>query len=387
MENTHLINHNFLPRQFKLTNIPQINHNYLRQQFSDYENIFKKLENLIIEGDFTLGSAVDEFEDRIKSICNTHFAIGVGSGTDAIFLSLKALGIGTDDEVITTPYTFFATIGAIVTAGARPVFVDIGADYNIDTTKIEDAITSKTKAIIPVHWAGLVCDMDSIQAIAECNNLSVVEDACHAFNSSFRGRAAGSFGDTGCFSMHPLKNLNVWGDGGFIVTNSKEIHNRLVLLRNHGLIDRDYCMEFAYNSRLDTLQAIVANYILENKLENITESRITNALFYDKALANCKQIQIPSRPEHCKHVFHLYIIRAENRDNLKEFLVKNGIDAKVHYPVPMHLQPAAKSYDYKPGDFPVAEKTCKSVISLPVHEFISKNDREYVVDKILEFYK
>lgn len=387
MENINSINHNYLPLQYKRTNVPKINHNYLREQFSDYKEIFKKLEQVILNGAFTLGAEVDEFEARVKKICNTRYAIGVGSGTDAIFLSLKALGIKNGDEVITTPYTFFATIGAIVTAGAHPVFVDIGEDFNIDVKKIEAAVTSKTRAIIPVHWAGLVCDMDSIQTIAKKRTLSVIEDACHALMGTFKGRVAGSFGDTGCFSMHPLKNLNVWGDGGFIVTNSKKIHDRLVLLRNHGLIDRDRCVEFAYNSRLDTLQAVVANYLLENKLDSITEMRIANAKFYDQALANCKNIQMPLRPAHCKQVFHLYIIKAERRDDLKEYLIKNGVDAKVHYPVPMHLQPAAKVYGYKPGDFPVAEKTCKSVISLPVHEFISQKDREFIVKKILEFYK
>lgn len=387
MENENQIVHNFLPGQYKATNVSEINHNYLRRQFSDYRKIFKNIEQLMHDCDFTLGSAVDEFESKVKKICSTHYAIGVGSGTDAIFLSLKALGIDKGDEVITTPYTFFATVGAIVTAGARPVFVDICDDYNIDPDKIENAITAKTKAIIPVHWAGLVCKMDEIASIAKKNKLAIVEDACHALNATYKGRTAGSLGEAGCFSMHPLKNLNVWGDGGFITTNSKELHDRLALFRNHGLINRDYCSVFAYNSRLDTIQAIVANYLIENKLQNITERRIENAKFYDESLSSCEGIEIPRRPSHCKQVFHLYIIKVERRDELKAYLNKNGVDAKIHYPVPMHLQPAAKEFGYKIGDFPVAEKTCDTILSLPVHEFMSNKNREVVVKKILEFYR
>ncbi len=342
---------------------------------------------MIIQGDFTLGKAVDEFEARVAKISQTEFAIGVGSGTDALFLSLKALGIGPGDEVITTPYTFFATIGAIVTAGARPVFADIGDDFNIDPKNIEKVITSKTKAILPVHWAGLICDMNAIQSIAKANKLSIVEDACHAIQATYQGRPSGSLSDAGCFSMHPLKNLNVWGDGGFITTNSRELHDRLVLLRNHGLLNRDQCAVFAYNSRLDTLQAIVANFLLEKKLDNITQKRIENAANYDALLADCPGIRIPARPSDRKQVYHLYIVRAERRDDLVTFLNANGVDAKVHYPIPMHLQPAALEYGYHVGDFPVAERTCNEVISLPVHEFITRDNCEHVAKKIREFYQ
>lgn len=378
--------HNFLPEQYRVANQAAINHNYLKQQFAEYQEIFRRLEALIIEGDYTLGKAVDEFETRVSTICQTKYAIGVGSGTDALFLSLKALDIGAGDEVITTPYTFFATIGAIVTAGATPVFADIGPDYNIDAAKIEPAITKRTKAVLPVHWAGLICDMDKIQKTAAAHKLAIVEDACHAIQATYCGRASGSLSDAGCFSMHPLKNLNVWGDGGFITTNSKELHDRLVLLRNHGLIDRDHCAVFAYNSRLDTLQAIVANYLLEHRLENITRRRIENAHTYDQLLSDCSHVEIPQRPKDIKQVYHLYIIRARRRDELKEYLNSKGIDAKVHYPVPMHLQPAAKEFGYKRGDFPVAEKTCNEVISLPLHEYITRDQCETVARHVREFY-
>ncbi|HEV7477672.1 MAG TPA: DegT/DnrJ/EryC1/StrS family aminotransferase, partial [Burkholderiales bacterium] len=277
-------------------------------------------------------------------------------GTDALFLSLKALGIDKGDEVITTPYTFFATIGAIVTAGARPVFVDIGDDYNIDPTKIEAAVTPRTRAILPVHWSGKPCDMDPIMEIAARRKLTVVEDACHAVKATYRGRGAGVLGTVGCFSFHPLKNLNVWGDGGIATTNSEEIAAKLRLLRNHGLRNRDECEVFAYNSRLDTVQAVVARHLLQ-KLEHITESRIAHAAYFDNALSAIPQIRVPQREPWIKQVYHLYIVRAERRDALQKFLAERDVDAKVHYPIPMHLQPAAREWGYKHGQFPIASRS------------------------------
>src|SRR5258707_4913235 len=240
---------NFLPEQYDRTEGLSINHNYLAEQFSDYEAILAKIKQVVLKGDFTLGRAVDEFERHYASITGTKHAIGVNSGTDALRLSLIGLGIGAGDEVITTPFTFYATIGAIVTVGARPVFVDVQDDYNIDPARIEAAITPRTKAILPVHWSGKPCRMDEIMAIARKRGLPVVEDACHAIKATLHGQSAGSFGDAGCFSMHPLKNLNVWGDGGVIVTNSQDLVDKLRLLRNHGLINRDECAMFAFNSR------------------------------------------------------------------------------------------------------------------------------------------
>lgn len=380
------IQHNFLPAQYDETNAPRINHNYLSQQFADYDQILPKIGELVKRMDFTLGRSVDEFESRICELTGSKYCVGVGSGTDAIFLSLKAAGIKEGDEVITTSYTFYATIGAIVTAGARPVFVDIGEDYNIDPEKIQEAITPKTKAIVPVHWAGLPCRMNEIMAIADKHGLAVIEDSCHGIRADYHGKPAGTFGLTGCFSMHPLKNLNVWGDGGYLVTDSREMHDKLVLMRNHGLVDRDTCVMFAYNSRLDSLQAIVANHLL-NKIEHVTDSRIRNAARYDEKLAGVSQIHVPARPEGVKQVYHLYCIQVlEKRDELQEFLVKNDVDAKIHYPIPMHLQPAAKEYGYKKGDLPRTEQYCENTMSLPVHEFVTQDDVDYVAGKIQEFY-
>ncbi len=380
------IKHNYLPQQYEQTSTPAINHNYLKEQFADYKDIFKEIEKLVQNCDYTLGGPVDEFERKICELTGAKYCLGVGNGTDALFLSLKAIGIKEGDEVITTPYTFFATIGAIVTAGGKPIFVDVDDDYNINPNLIEAAITEKTKAILPVHWSGIPCKMNKIMEISKKYNLKVIEDACHAINGSYQGKAPGTFGITGCFSMHPLKNLNVWGDGGFIVTDSKEMHDQLVLLRNHGLINRDEHLIYGYNSRLDALQAIVANHLLK-KIDHITESRIKKATYFDEMLKHIPEIQIPLRDPESKNVYHIYVIRAQDRDDLQKFLIECSIDAKIHYPIPMHLQPAAKKYGYTKGDFPVTEKICDSVLSLPVHEFITREQQEYVVAKIKEFYE
>ena len=377
---------NFYPKQYISDSEYEINHNYLKTQFIDYKEIFQEIEKVIINCDYTLGETVDEVEQLISKEANTKFAIGVGSGTDAIFLSLKALGIGKGDEVITTTYTFYATIGAIATTGAKPVFCDISEDFNLDPSQIESKINSRTKAIVPVHWAGRSCDMDRINAIARKNNLFVVEDACHAIQGEYKSKKCGSLGDLGCFSFHPLKNLNVWGDGGIITTSNEELANKLRLMRNHGLLNRNTCVEFAYNSRLDTIQAVVAKYMIENKLSNITNSRINNALRLDTLLAQVPQISLLERNRDLREVFHLYIFKAEKRDKLYEYLRNNGIDAKVHYPVPMHLQPAAKYLGYKEGDFPIAETYAKNTISLPVHEFINKEQIEKMSNAIKKFY-
>ena len=376
---------NFLPDQYQQTGRYPVNHNYLQQQFADYEAIFEEMRRVVRDGDFTLGKAVNEFEDRFARLVGVKYAVGVGSGTDALFLSLKALGIGAGDEVITTPYTFFATVGAIVTAGARPVFVDIGNDYNIDPTLIERAVTGRTKAILPVHWSGNPCRMPEIVAVSRKHGLRVIEDACHAIQATRDGVPAGSFGDAGCFSMHPLKNLNVWGDGGVVATNSSTLYESLVLLRNHGLVNRSECRVFGYNSRLDTLQAVVALHLMR-KLDDITAARIRNAAYFDRRLAEIDEITVPPRDPSAKQVYHLYIVRCQRRDELQRFLCANGVDAKVHYPIPMHLQPAAVSLGYREGDFPMCEAIVKSVLSLPVHEYITPAQQDHVVSLVKQFY-
>ena len=378
---------NFLPGEYKKNEKLKINHSYLVEQFADYTKVFKEIEKVVKKGDYTLGKEVDLCEKNFAKRTGAKFAISVGNGTDALLLSLKGLGIGQGDEVITVPYTFVATVGSIVTAGAKPVFVDVKDDYNIDENQIESAITKKTKAIMPVHWAGRPCEMDKILSIAKKYNLKVVQDSAHIIGAKYKKNYLVNYGDVCTYSMHPLKNLNVWGDGGFIVTNKKELAKKLYLIRNHGLKDRNNVEIFGYNSRLDTIQAAVANYKMKFKLDNITKKRIENSKLLDKLLAKNENVILVKREKYLKEVFHLYHINVNKRDSLQKFLIKNDIDAKVHYPIPIHLQKAAKFLKYKKGDFPVSEKLAKTSLSLPVHEFINKKHVTHVVNTINKFYK
>ena len=381
------MNKNFNLIQYKNDNKFDIKHNYLKEQFSSVSKyIFPKIRKLIQDCDFTLGQEVEIFEKKFKKNINAKYAIGVGSGTDAIFLSLKALGVGIGDEVIAPSYTFHATIGAIATTGAKPVFAEIDKDLNISPSDIKNKITSKTKAIVPVHWTGRPCDMKAIMKIAKKYNLYVIEDACHAYLAKINNRYCGNFGEFGCFSFHPLKNLNVWGDGGIIVTNNKNLANKIKLLRNHGLKNRNECKEFGYNSRLDTIQAIVANSML-SKINHITAMRIKNSHILDNLLKDIPEINILPRSKNLKEVFHLYIIKVKNRDKLNKFLIQNMVDSKIHYPIPMHLQEASQKYGYKKGDLPYTEKIVKTLISLPVHEYVKPKDLRFMASLIKFFYK
>ncbi len=364
----------------------KVNYSYLKEQFKDYKVIFKELGKLVECGDYTLGKPVTVFERKFADLIGTKYAVGVNSGTDALFLSLKAIGIRPGDEIITAPNTFIATVGAIVAAGAKPVFVDVTDEYTINPELIERAITKRTKAIMPVHYAGHPADMKDIMNLADKHGLPVIEDACQAISAAVGKKNVGTFGTTGCFSLHPLKNLNVWGDGGIIVTNSAEVRDKLALLRNHGLTTRDKVAIFGDNSRLDSLQAVVGNYLIDS-VNKITNARIKWANRYDAALVDLGDfIKIPRRRPDKKYVYHLYILTVKRRDQLLSYLNKNHIDAKVHYPIPLHLQKAARNLGYKKGDFPVTEAQSKSIITLPVHQHLSREQINYVIRKVKEFY-
>ena len=378
---------NFLPDQYDDCKQYNLNHNYLTAQFDDYEAILKKIGEVVTNNDFTLGRAVDEFETNFAKVVGAKYAVGVGSGTDALFLSLRALDIKPGDEVITTPFTFFATIGAIVTSGATPVFVDVGDDYNLDVAKISDAITAKTRAIMPVHWSGRPCDMHVMSDIAQANNLAIVQDACHAIEATYANKHLVEYSDFACYSMHPLKNLNVWGDGGVFVTNNQQVAERMALIRNHGLLDRDTCQEFSYNSRLDTIQAVVANHLISNRLANTTRTRQRNSALLAEALCDIESINLKPQCVDKTEVFHLFQITCERRDELQQYLQTKGVDAKVHYPVPMHLQPAAEKYGYQAGDLPNAEFIAKHTLSLPVHEFIDEHEIMAMAQLVKGFYQ
>ena len=364
----------------------EVKYSYLIEQFKDHKKIFELIDKLIETGDYTLGKAVQEFEQKFAKLVGVKYAIGANSGTDALFLSLRAIGIKPGDEVITVPNTFIATAGAIVAAGAKPVFVDVTDEYTIDPEQIEKAITTKTKALIPVHYAGHPADMIEVMDIAKKHRLMVIEDACQAISAAIDNQCVGTFGLTGCFSLHPLKNLNVWGDGGVIVTNSEEIRDRLLLLRNHGLKNRNVVEIFGYNSRLDSLQAIVGNHLIKD-IHKITERRIKWAQKLDTSLRMLDGfITIPKRRANKRYVYHLYMIMAKDRDKLLSYLLENAIEAKIHYPIPLHLQPAATSLGYKEGDFPMTESQCKSIITLPVHQHLKEEQIDYIIEKIKEFY-
>ena len=363
----------------------KVRYSYLKQQFSDAEDLWTSLRNFVPTGDFTLGKELYIFEKKFAKLIGTKYAIGVNSGTDAIKLSLKALGINKGDEVITSANTFVATVGAIHEIGAKVVFVDCDDTFCLDVSKIEKYITPKTKAIVPVHFSGYMTDMRVINKLAKKYKLKIVEDACQSILGSIDKKNAGTWGQTGAFSLHPLKNLNVWSDGGVIVTSDIKLYKKLQLLRNHGLSDRDTVQILGYNSRLDTIQAVVGNWLIP-KTHSIANQRIKNAKYLDKHLSKIKELRIPNRPSDFKIVFHLYMIFAEKRDQLLKFCLKEGIEAKIHYPKPMYLQPAVKFLGHKKGDFPVTDRHAKDLISFPCDQHLEIKQLDFIIKTVKKFY-
>lgn len=368
----------------------KVSYSYLKNQFSNPEPILKAFREQLNRCEFTFGQELEEFENKMAEYTSTKYCLGTSSGTMALTMLLQAVGVSYGDEVITVSQTFVATIGSIVALGARPYFVDVHSNYTMNPDWIEQAITKTTKAIMPVHYSGQPAQMDRIMEIADKYNLPVIEDACCAISAKIQGKHVGTFGKGGAFSVHPLKNLNVWGDGGFIVTNNKEVYDKISMLRNHGLQGRDDVMIYGYNARLDTIQAIVGNY-LYSQIDDITDKRIANAKKYDEALSKTelkKYITIPERKKHERHVYHMYMILVENRDELLQYLIENSIEAKIHYPVPMHLQPATlnQKNPFGKADLSVTEKQCRQLITLPVHQHLKEEEITYVIDKVKEFY-
>ena len=346
------------------------------------KEILEKIDEIFKSGNYILTEELIKFEENFSRFCQTKYAIGVGSGTDALFLSLKALDIGPGDEVITQPNSFIATAGAIVATGAKPVFVDVRDDFNINPDLIEQAITDKTKAIIPVHLTGRPADLEPIIKIANKYNINVVEDAAQTIGARYYERRIGSFGITGCFSLHPLKNLHVYGDGGVITTDNIEIYNKIIKLRNHGLVNRDECEYWGYNSRLDVIQAAIANIKLKY-IERWNETHRRIASVYRTKLQDI--VQVPFDKAHEEAVYQTFVISCSNRNELKEYLLKQGIETKIHYPIPIHLQTPSKSLGYKKGDFPEAEKQAETILSLPIYSGINNEQINYIINKISAF--
>lgn len=366
----------------------RVPYNYLDRQFPDTEidAIFGKLRTLVKTGEFTLGPAVLEFERRLGALVGVTHVIGTNSGTDALILALQAFRIGPGDEVITQVNTFYATVGAIVAVGARPVFVDVNDCYAMDETKIEAAITTRTKALLPVYWRGFPPNMSMVMALAAVHELYVIEDACPALGARYNEKSAGAFGHAAAFSFHPLKPLNVWGDGGAVVTNHDRAGEWLRRYRNHGMVSREEIAFWGVNQRLQPVQAVVALHELDH-LEASVDRRIAIAGRLDTGLSAIPEITVPPRPLNRRHSYQLYMVRAQRRDNLRRFLLDHGVEAQVHYPVPLHLQPAARALDYQKGDFPMAEAQAAEIITLPGHQFLTDAEVDYMIEQVRAFYR
>jgi len=330
------------------------------------------------------GPKVVELEEKIAALSDCKYAVGASSGTDAILNSLMSLGIGVGDEIVTTPFTFFATVGCIARTGARPVFADIDRKtYNIDPQLVKAAINERTKAIMPVHLFGQMADMDPIMEVASEHNLAVIEDAAQSISSTYKARKAGSIGTAGCFSFFPSKNLGGIGDGGMIVTNDKQLYERLSVLRNHGSKSKYYHEFVGGNFRLDPIQA-AALLVKLPYLESWSAARRANAAYYDAKFADTA-VQTPYVSADCVTIYNQYVIRVPNRDALVAHLKNNEIGCEIYYPVPMHLQECFKSLGYNEGDFPEAEKAAREVMALPVYPELTDAMQDYVVETILSF--
>lgn len=349
----------------------------LRSQYRQLETeIDKAILEVLSDGEYILGPRVQMLEEQVASYCGVKYGIGVANGTDALFLSLLACGIDTGDEVITTPYTFFATAGAISRAGATPVFVDIDPHtYNIDPEKIEAKISCRTKAIIPVHIYGQMADMDAILNIARKNNLVVIEDACQAMGSENRGRKAGSLGITGCFSFFPTKNLGCYGDGGMVVTGDEKIAAKIRSLRAHGSNKKFIHEMVGCNSRLDEIQAAVLLIKLKY-LDEWLNKRIDLADLYARLFEG--NVVTPYSATGNKHTYHLYVIRSPKRESIKKHLENNGVACGLYYPLPLHLQSAYKNLRYRKGDFPEAEKASEELLAIPVDPDLTCSEIERI---------
>lgn len=385
----------------------------LKSQYEEIKGEIQEAINRVLDNSaFILGEEVTKFEEEFAKYCNTKYAIGTSSGTSALHLALLSAGIGKGDEVITTPYTFTATVETIIHCGAKPVFIDIDPrNYNIDPEKVRGFLETKcipdektgqptnrltgklVKAIIPVHLYGQPADLDPILELAKRYNLKIIEDACQAHGAQYKGkskitlnselgRRVGSIGDIGCFSFYPGKNLGAYGDGGMVVTNDGKIVAKIRMLRDHGRKGKYEHLIVGYNYRLDALQATILRVKLKY-LDEWSEKRRRNAAIYNELLKE-SDVTIPYEEEYVRHVYHLYVIRIKRRDRIYKFLQERGIACGIHYPLALHFQRAYHSLGYKKGDFPVAERCAQEVISLPIYPELKRNQIEYVAKTLKE---
>lgn len=355
------------------------------QWAEEKDELLPIIDRILSEGDHVGGDEIKLFEENIKKIVNTDHVIALNSGTDALTLSLHLLGVGSGDEVITPPNSFIASTAVIVHLKATPVFVDVQDDQLIDVKKIEASITENTKAIMPVHLTGRMCDMDAIMKISEKYNIPVIEDAAQSIGSYYKGKPSGSIGHIGCFSGHPLKNLNAFGDAGYLTTNDKDIADKVRSLANHGMVDRNIVNNFGYVSRMDNIQAGILNYHI-TKLDKVINKRRENAKYY-KELLNSDHIYIPKFDEDKYDSYHTFVIQVDKRTELISFLESKGIQTSIHYPIPIHLQPAAKYLGHNKGSFPETEKQSERILTLPINQFMDRKKIQYVANAINSFYE
>ncbi|SFQ36046.1 DegT/DnrJ/EryC1/StrS family aminotransferase [Salibacterium halotolerans] len=368
-------------------NVPMLD---LTEQYDALKSeIHNKLEEVMTSSQFILGPNVKILEQSLAAYSNAEDGIGVASGSDALHLSLLAAGVEEGDEVILPAFTFFATAGAVARIGAVPKFVDIEPEgYNIDPDEIEEVISVRTKAIIPVHLYGQTADMDSILKTASKYNIAVIEDAAQAIGAEYKGKKSGEFGDTCCFSFFPTKNLGAYGDAGMVVTNNDDLAEKIKVLRVHGSKPKYHHHVLGYNSRLDEIQAAVLN--VKNKyLETWNDKRQEKAAIYDELLKEYNILEVipPKVFGDRRHVFHQYTIRAEQRDDLQTYLKEQGVSSMIYYPIPLHLQPVFSDLGYEEGDLPVTEQACKEVLSLPMFPELTEEQQRYVIHQISNFYK
>lgn len=365
-------------------NVPFVD---LKSQYERIKNeIDRAIKDVINDSSFIGGSYVKAFEEQFARYCGVKYCKGVGNGTDALYITLKALGIGKGDEVITVANTFIATSEAITSTGAKVVFVDCDPDYyNIDIEKMENSITSKTKAIIPVHLYGQPADMEKINRIAKKHDLYVVEDAAQAHGAKYQGRRVGGLGDVGCFSFYPGKNLGAYGDAGAIVTNDSSIVHKCMMLANHGRVEKYEHRVEGYNSRLDGMQAAVLSVKLKH-LDKWNRERNKAADFYRKIFKDT-EIVLPKIRNGVEHVYHLFVVQVERRDELMNYLKENGINTGIHYPIPLPMQKAYGYLGYDTGDFRTSEYLADTIVSMPIFPEITKEQQQYVAEKIKFFYK
>lgn len=358
----------------------------LKKRYEDErKEILQILDKVLKKGHLVMTPEVSEFESQISNYTGSKYCCSLNSGTDALMMALWALGIRKNDEVITSSLSFFATVGSIAHIGAKPVLVDVNEDLNINCELIEKKINKKTKAIMPVHWTGRMCDMDKINYLAKKYDLFVIEDSAQAMGAYYKNKHSGKFSDISAFSCHPLKNLNALGDGGFITTDNKKIYEKIKLYKNHGMSGRDQVDIFGVNSRLDTIHASILSFRLR-KLKKIIAKRKSNIKLYKKYIKT-DQLKFINDSKNSKSSYTIFNVLCANRDKLKDYLDKNGIQSFVYYGKPLHFHKPMKKYGYSYGDFPNSEQLCKKVLALPHNQYINEKQIKYVCSKINKFYK